>query len=207
MKKYRELINESTFTLTTEVSSSPFNNDSENTHYRSSSSSKPKYFFLIKYFLASYIILHIIFMIVTLPSGIADLRSEKHEHTDEIHTLWIISIVYSSCFSVLGLLGIFRESFVLCFVFCMAMLVNLVILVYATTLHKTQTTAMVAGLLANWFFTCLAIAYTKLIDSFKNRDSSSLFESSPGYLHTIYIRQVKPEVDLNDVKTESSDVI
>lgn len=197
--KYRELINESNVTLAS-ADTRPYSLPVEAARVRSGG--KPKYFFLMKYFLATYLLVHILFMMVTLPMGIEDLRSEKHEHTDQIHTLWIISIIYSSCFSVLGLLGIFRESFLLCFIFCMAMLVNLLILVYATTLHKTQTTGMVIGLLANWFFTCVAIAYTKLIDSSGGNNSSDLLESSPGYLHSIYIRQAKPEANA-DARAES----
>ena len=196
--KYRELINESNLTLPS--LSSPYPLVEENLNDQRINSPKPKYFFLMKYFLAGYLLLHILFMIATLPNGISDLRSEKHEHTDEIHTLWIISIIYSSCFSVLGLLGIFRESFVLCFIFCIAMLVNLLILVYAATLHKTQTTAMIVSLLANWFFTCVAIAYTKLIESFRNGNGngSDWLESSPGYLHSIYIRQAEPFSGANE---------
>lgn len=191
MKKYSELINESTLTLPQveqvyDIQGEIDDFDSLRKSWR------PKYFYIIKYFLSAYIIIHILFMIITLPYGIADLRSQKHQHTQTIHALWIISIIYSSSFSGLGLVAILRESFSLCVVYCIAMFFDLLLLVYAATLHQTQTTPMVLVLLANWFFTCVAIAYTKLLDNMRYSHVHDTFKSSPGYLHAIYVRQSKP---------------
>lgn len=149
---------------------------------------RPRYFLFIKYSLVVYIMTHLLWMTITLPYGIADLRRTDHEHTKEIHTLWIISIAYCTVFSILGLIGILKESFLLCFVFAVSMVVNLLLLVYAATLHKSQSTGMIVALIANWFFTSVVIAFTKLLDSFDQPIGSELLETAPGYLHNIYIR-------------------
>jgi hypothetical protein len=127
-------------------------------------------------------------MIITLPYGIADLRRTEHEHTREIHVIWITSIVYCSVFSVLGLIGLLKESFLLCFIFSVSMVVNLLILVYGATLHKNQTTGMITALIFNWFFASVVIAFTKQIDSFNQPVSGDLFEHVPGFVHNVYIR-------------------
>lgn len=150
---------------------------------------KPRYFLIMKYSIIVYILVHLAWITISLPYGIADLRRTDHEHTKEIHALWITSIVYCTVFSILGLIGMFRESFLLCFVFAVSMVVNLLILVYGATLHKSQSTGMITALIANWFFASVVIAFTKLLDSFHHQPmGSELLESAPGYLHSIYIR-------------------
>src|SRR2546430_13110945 len=101
---------------------------------------RPRYFLIIKYFLVGYIFFHLLWLIATLPIGLRDLRHEEHQHTDEIHAVWVISILYSFVFSVIGLVGILRENFILCFIFGISMVINLLLLVYGAVLHRTQTT-------------------------------------------------------------------
>lgn len=150
---------------------------------------RPRYFIFMKYSLISYILIHLLWITVSLPYGIADLKRTEHEHTKEIHVLWIISIVYCTVFSVIGLIGILKENFILCFIFSVSMVVNLLILVYGATLHKNQTTGMITALIFNWFFASVVIAFTKLIDSFDHTiNGESLLETVPGFLHNIYIR-------------------
>jgi len=160
---------------------------------------RPRYFIIIKYFLVGYIFFHLLWLIATLPIGLQDLRHEEHQHTDEIHAVWVISILYSFVFSVIGLVGILRENFILCFIFAISMVINLLLLVYGTVLHRTQTTGMIVALITNWFFTCVVIAFTKLVDSLERPRGSELLESTPGFLHSIYIRPERPpEGDLKE---------
>ena len=167
---------------------------------------RPRYFLLMKYLLMVYIISHLIWITVTLPSGMRELTETAHVHREEIRILWITSIVYCSIFSLIGLIGIWKENFLTCFVYCLSMLINLLLLVYAAVLHRDQSSSMIAALVANWFFTSVAIAFTKILDSLQHDAAAAprflqmqsfsslpsppfLLESSPGYLHSIYIRR------------------
>lgn len=155
---------------------------------------KPKSFLILKYTLVTYIILHLLFLILSLPSGIESLRKINHEHTEDIHVLWIISIIYCFIFSFVGLLGIFRESFTICVIFCVSMVINLLLLVYSASLHKNKTTPMVLFLLTNWFFTTITIAFTRLIQRSKFNSDDQEFAGdnivlgSNGHLPKIYVR-------------------
>lgn len=152
---------------------------------------RSKSFLFMKYTLVTYIILHLLFLILSLPSGIAELRRVHHEHTDDIHLLWIISIIYCFIFSFVGLLGIFRESFMICVIFCVSMVVNLLLLVYSASLHKNKTTPMVLVLLTNWFFTTVTIAFTRLIQRSKFEEeveNGDIVLGSSGHLPKVYIR-------------------
>lgn len=153
---------------------------------------RPRYFFVIKYSLLTYIILHMIWITVTLPGGMRELRQTDHEHREQILALWITSIVYSGITSIAGFIGIWKENFAICFIYCISMVINLVLLVYAALLHLDQGTTMIEALIINWFFTGIVIAFTKILDSMQRssgRSVNHLLESSPGYLHSIYIRR------------------
>lgn len=166
-------------------------------------SRRPHYFLVIKYFLLSYLVLHVIWISASLPSGIRDLEDAEHDHGDLITGLWVTSIVLMSGGTVIGCIGIWRELFLTCVTFCLCMLVNLLVLVYGATLHNDHSSAMITSLILNWFVTCVAIAYTKILDTMQQqrraqsaRSTSGggfrswhLLDSSPGFLHSVYIRQ------------------
>lgn len=162
---------------------------------------RPRYFFVIKYFIISYIIFHLVWITVTLPCGMRELRETNHEHREQILALWITSIVYCGITSVIGLYGVWKENFVICFIYSISMVINLILLIYAALLHLDQGTSMIAALITNWFFTAVLIAFTKILDSIQRSKymAPSLtltqhLESSPGYLHNIYIRQEPKEL-------------
>lgn len=151
---------------------------------------RSKSFLFMKYTLVTYIILHLLFLILSLPSGIEELRRIDHEHTDDIHVLWIISIIYCFIFSFVGLLGIFRESFTVCVIFCVSMVINLLLLVYSASLHKNKTTPMVLFLITNWFFTTITIAFTRLIQrsKFENAiENGDIMLGSNGHLPKVFV--------------------
>lgn len=160
-------------------------------NYYGSRIRRSKSFLFMKYTLVTYIILHLLFLILSLPSGIEELRRIHHEHTDDIHVLWIISIIYCFIFSFVGLLGIFRESFTVCVIFCVSMIINLLLLIYSASLHKNKTTPMVLVLLTNWFFTTVTIAFTRLIQRSKFEEeveNNDMVMGSSGYLPKVFVR-------------------
>lgn len=161
---------------------------------------RPRYFFVIKYTLLLYIVIHLIWITVSLPAGMRELKQSNHEHREEILALWITSIVYCGITSIIGFIGIWREHFAICFIYCISMVINLILLVYAALLHLDQGTTMIEALIINWFFTGVLIAFTKILDTMHRNPSSTdvnhLLESSPGYLHSIYIRREPKEMQI-----------
>lgn len=159
---------------------------------------RPGYFLLIKYTLISYLILHFIWISATFPSGLADFQStNNHSHTSQIHTLWIISIIYSLFVTCLGLSAIFKEHFLLCITFSSAMALNVILLVYTASLHDQNTCPLVVSLLTSWFFTSLAITFTKLVvdtpgkysPAFNGIIVTSSSTQSSGFFHKLYAKR------------------
>lgn len=72
------------------------------------------------------------------------------------------------------------------------MVINLLILVYAATLHEEKTTFMIGSLLINWFFASLAIAFTKLV---LDPPLVDVPLQSSGYFHNIYVPRERRELN------------
>ena len=101
-----------------------------------SSVQRPKYYVIIKYSLLIYLICHIAFLGIVLPSEYEEL--EKINHHDWLHVLFIVNTIYCVIISLFGLFAVLREHFHYLAVFSMAMLINVILLIYAASLHKVS---------------------------------------------------------------------
>lgn len=76
---------------------------------------RPRYFLILKYTLIAYLVLHVAYLIITLPFGLQDLEHSGHPHASELHLLWIISVIYCIIFSSIGLFAVYKVCLANCF--------------------------------------------------------------------------------------------
>lgn len=153
------------------------------------SSNRPKYYLLIKYTLLVYLIAHIVFIAISLPSDIDELT--EHEHRKLLHILFLLNIVLCALVSIFGVFAILKEKFLYLSVFSLSMVVNVLLLVYAASLHTDRASSLIVSLFTSWLFTSLAIGFAKLNYDLDFNDKLPTTEL--GYFHRVYSRA--PNVD------------